>query len=329
MGATPAGFSSSPNNRSTADTKPSAQSSRMLSHSTKSPSGSATSPRRCDPWPVVLVSIVAAASRPPFSRGRSRAEPRARPHAPLARRGPLPLRAAAGPTRLRPSGHGGRVSRLGDGARPEWIAVALGVETARQGTPQSHRRLQLRRGPRPVRRPQRPPQEVVRDRLLLPGRPHPATGPVAGVGQGPGPRDVPRVRGILARLPSDPLPRRPLGARPPLLAAPRQGRPQRADVLRAGTNQPLPVLRQRQPDPRRSAWRADAVRGVLARGRRFRPQVAPLRQQGGRLPRTVACQPTEDPLRHHSPPRGSHPPTPGATASFRLESSRDRHPQTL
>ena len=133
----------------------------------------------------------------------------ARPHDPLARRGRLPLPAPPGPARLRSPRRRGRVSRLGDGPRHRRLALAPGAEAARQGTTQSYRRLQLRRGPRPVRRPQRPPQEVVRHRLLLPGRPRPATGPVAGVGQGPGPGDLPRARGVLARLPPDPLPRRP------------------------------------------------------------------------------------------------------------------------
>ena len=78
-----------------------------------------------------------------------------------------------------------------------------------------------------------------------------------------------------------------------------------------------------------SGRRADAVRRVLARGHRLRPQVALLRHQGGRLPRAVARQPTEDPLRHHPPPRDGHPPAPGTAARFRLEGGRDRHPQTL
>src|SRR5215210_2060662 len=208
------------------------------------------------------------------SRGLPRAEPRARSLAPLARRGPLPLRPAAVPARFRSPRHRGRLSRLGDGPRPECVAGAPGVEAARQGAPQSHRRFQLRRGPRPLRRPQRPAQEVVRDRLFLPNRACPATEPVARLGQGPRSGDVPRGRGILARLPPDPLPRRSCRARPPLPAASWQGRAERADLLRPGTDEPLPLLRQRQPHPCRSRRRIDALRGVLAWGRRLRPQVA-------------------------------------------------------
>ena len=44
----------------------------------------------------------------------------------------------------------------------------------------------------------------------------------------------------------------------------------------------------------------DPIRGVLARGRRIRSPVALLRQQGSRLPRTVARQSTQDPFRHHT-----------------------------
>src|SRR5512135_1791477 len=73
--------------------------------------------------------------------------------------------------------------------------------------------------------------------------------PVSRLGQGPGSGDVPRGRELLARLPPDPIPRRPRGARPALPASPRQGRTERADVLRAGTEEPLLVLRQRQSDP--------------------------------------------------------------------------------
>jgi hypothetical protein len=53
---------------------------------------------------------------------------------------------------------------------------------------------------------------------------------------------------------------------------------ERADLLRAGTGEPMLVLRQRQSDPHRSTRRTDAIRRVLARGRRLGPQVALLRQ---------------------------------------------------
>ena len=180
------------------------------------PDGRGRPPGRC--------RAEAAPPRTARSRRLPGAEPHARPHAPLTRRGLflfLPLLARLGFDRLvAEAGYPGSEMV----PAPSRLALAPGAEAARQGTPQSHRRLQLRRGPRPVRRPQRPPQEVIRDRLLLPGRPRPAAGAVAGMGQGPGPGDVPRGRGVLARLPPDPLPRRPRGARPPLFAAPRQGR---------------------------------------------------------------------------------------------------------
>ena len=47
-----------------------------------------------------------------------------------------------------------------DGPRHRRPAEPAGPEVARQGTAQPHQRLQLRRGPRPLRRPQRPAQEA-------------------------------------------------------------------------------------------------------------------------------------------------------------------------
>src|SRR5512135_2932403 len=60
-----------------------------------------------------------------------------------------------------------------------------------------------------------------------------------------------------------------------------------------------------------------------------RPLINYIRQQGGRLPRAVARQPAEDPLRHHPPTWGGHPPGPGTAARFGVDEGRDRHPQTM
>jgi len=56
--------------------------------------------------------------------------------------------------------------------------------------------------------PQRSAQEVVRDRLLLPNRPRPASGLAAGMGQSVGARALSHARGVLARFSLDPLPGR-------------------------------------------------------------------------------------------------------------------------
>src|SRR5512135_2749442 len=60
-----------------------------------------------------------------------------------------------------------------------------------------------------------------------------------------------------------------------------------------------------------------------------RPLINYIRQQGGRLPRAVARQPAEDPLRHHPPTWGGHPPGPGTAARFGVDEGRDRHPLTM
>ena len=144
-------------------------------------------------------------------------------------------------------------------------AGAADAQAPRQGTAQPHQRLQLRRGPGPLRRPEHPPQEVVRHRLLLSDHAREPTRPARRMGAGIGAGAVPRGRHLLARLPSHPLPGRSDGARSALPPAPRRGRPQHPDLLRPGAREPLLVLCQRQPDPRRSARRTDAVRRILAR----------------------------------------------------------------
>ena len=99
-------------------------------------------PGRLSPWrhsPLFLpdgrgrpsrVTPAKASHAPEDARSRRLpgAEPRARPRAPLARRGRLPLPAAAGPARLRSPRRRGRVSRLGDGPRPQCPAVAPGLK---------------------------------------------------------------------------------------------------------------------------------------------------------------------------------------------------------
>ncbi len=141
----------------------------MVSHSTASPSGSATSPRRCrsmasrfradcrrgvttpffsrtgagDP-PVPRARPERADPRTAGGRRLSRAEPRARACAPLSQ-----SRASSSSCRCWPElGFDGLVTEAGyPGSEmvpaPSALAVALGLETARQGATQPHRRLQL------------------------------------------------------------------------------------------------------------------------------------------------------------------------------------------
>ena len=112
------------------------------------------------------------------------------------------------------------------------------------------------------------PKKIVRHRLLLPDRPRPATGPVAGMGQGPGPGDVSRAAEGFS-LDFHPIPFRGDPAALDRHYLPLRGKagPSVLTFFALEQNEPLLVLRQRQPDPRRSARRTDAVRRVLARGR--------------------------------------------------------------
>src|SRR5262249_32708243 len=121
-------------------------------------------------------------------------DPRAAPAD--APRRPVPLPAPVGPAALRGPGAPGGLPRLGHGPGPRGAAGAAGAEAVGQGAPQPHRRLQLRRGPGPVRRPERPAQEVLPDRLLLPHRPPAAAGPVGRLGPGPGAAAVPPGQGL-------------------------------------------------------------------------------------------------------------------------------------
>jgi hypothetical protein len=123
---------------------------------------------------------------PPFSSGRPRTTCRStllrRPTRPRAARGcqsqaiepalrkgtPHPcvgclsVFAVAGQARLRPLGCQGSIPELGYGPRAGCDVVALVAETARQGAPQPHRRLQFRRGSGSLCGSQHPPQEIVR-----------------------------------------------------------------------------------------------------------------------------------------------------------------------
>ena len=101
-------------------------------------------------------------------------------NAPHARGGRLPLPAPAGPSWASTAWSRRRAIPARRWSPPPRRAVAADAEAPRQGATQPHRRLQLRRGPRPVRRAEHPAQEVVRHRLLLPHRPRPAAGPAAG-----------------------------------------------------------------------------------------------------------------------------------------------------
>ena len=62
------------------------------------------------------------------------------------------------------------------------------AEAPRQGAAQPHRRLQLRRGPRPLRRAEHPPQEVLRHRLLVSDHPREPTRVAPRLGAGAGRR---------------------------------------------------------------------------------------------------------------------------------------------
>src|SRR5262249_61762418 len=98
---------------------------------------------------------------------------------------------------------------------------------------------------------------------------------------------------------------------------------------RPGTPPPGPLLRQRQPDPRRPTRRAHALRGLLARADRVRPRVAVHRLARDDLPRAVAAEPAGYLVRDHPAARGGHPATPGAAAGRRLAEGRHRHAEAL
>ena len=215
-------------------------------------------------------------SRPPAPRHPAVADcrepgPRPGPLAAHPRRRRLPLPAPAGPPPLRRLVAAGRLPRLRHGPRHRRPAEPAGLEAAGQGAAQPHQRLQLRRGPRPVRRPEHPAQEVVRHRLLLPHRA--ATNqrrPAGGLGPGPG-------TGLLFpeaetfSLDFHPIPYR---GDPPAwrtTTSRSAARPaQRPDFFALEQDSRVLVLRQRQPDPGRAARRGDAVRRVLARADRRR-----------------------------------------------------------
>src|SRR5262249_55355135 len=259
------------------------------------------------PWPA----------RPP--RGRRLPRPRpgarsARPH-PLRRAGPV-LAPFGAPT-LRPVGPAVRLPGIRHDPVPLRLAEPAGVEVAGQGAAQPHRRLQLRRGAGPALWPQRPAQEILRQLLLLPDLPGQPEATAGRLGPGAVRAAVPPSGGVLPGLPRHRLPGGRRRAGPPLPAPPRQGRDQRADVLRFGERQPGAVLRQRQPQPRRPGRRAAAVRRVLARADRGGPAVAVHRLEGDDLPGAVGVEPARHLVRDDKAAWGGDPPPPGSSAGQR------------
>src|SRR6516225_5197751 len=84
-----------------------------------------------------------------------------------AGRGGVSLPALVGPCTLRAPGQPSRLSWLHDGARDQCVIELARPEAPGQRTAQPHQRLELRRGRWLVCGPQCPPQEILRDRLLL------------------------------------------------------------------------------------------------------------------------------------------------------------------
>src|SRR5579885_834823 len=240
-----------------ASTRPCAPSSSITAARRTWPSASATATRPSANSSGSSAPAAPTASRPPFLRQAAGAvagpphpggcptpaprhrrlpgpEPEPGPTPADAPRRAVPLRAPVGPAALRGPRAPGALPRLAHDPRPRGPPVRAGAQVVGQGAAQPHRRLQLRRGPRPVRRAERPAQEVLPDRLLLPHRAPAATGPVGRLGRGPGAAAVPPGQGLLPGLPPDPLPRRPGRPGAPLRQPPGQGGPERVDLLRAG-----------------------------------------------------------------------------------------------
>ena len=147
--------------------------------------------RRLSPLGYQFRAACAAGTPPPFSPNRAwpaTGRPNPRPVS-QAGRGPdrrrpnlepgpgaasahasgrgLPLPAAAGPAASGSACRPSRLSRLGDGACDRCLAEFAPLEVAGQGKTQSRQRLQLRRGLGPVRRLERPAQEILPGILFL------------------------------------------------------------------------------------------------------------------------------------------------------------------
>jgi hypothetical protein len=175
--------SGSPTNPCIAATPPCGPSSSTAWPCLRSPSSSAPPTTPCAPGCATSAPPAGPARFPPFRRATSgptgprrqlrgtgpasraghRRRPLSRPGAGAAAAHPgggcLPLPPLVSPPGLRHPGQTGRLSGLAHGPRCGRAAQPAGTEVARQGAPQSHQRLQLRRGARPVRRPERPAEE--------------------------------------------------------------------------------------------------------------------------------------------------------------------------
>src|SRR5208282_1645920 len=313
-----------------ASTTPSTLSaSRCISSAAAAPPASLP-PFRCAPaWAAAQRPAIAGATGTPRHRGLPHPEPGTGIPSPDPLRWPIPLPTVARPSPVRPPRASGRLPRLQHDPCSRRSVEPAGPEAPRQGAPQSHRRLQLRCGLGLVRWPQRPAEEILRDRLFLSDLSGPATRPLGRLGAGPVRPALSTARGLLARLPRHPLsgPRRRPGSTLPPAAW--QGRHERAGVLCPGERQPGPLLRQCQPDARRSAGRAAALRGILAGTDRVEPAVAVSGLQGPDLCRTLDAESAGHLVRDDPAARGGDSAPPAATAEQRVAEGSHRHAQAL
>src|SRR4051812_20559254 len=182
--------SSNPTRSCIAATRSSGPSSLSGGPSTSWPSNSAPPTTRSAPWCGTSAPRAGRDSFPPFhhtvlwatakrldhldaggsggARRRRRASVGPHPGTILAdpSRRHLPLPAVAGPVTLRPVGAAGGLPRLAHGPRRRCPLEPAGLEAPGQRAAVPHQRLQLRRGPRPLRRAEHPSQGDLRHRLL-------------------------------------------------------------------------------------------------------------------------------------------------------------------